>query len=114
MTQKSKRKNLTLTAKRIEAIEFIIKHPNCFVGYVAENVLAQKRTRLWSQAATRMGAAYCIQLETMGLVAIDRHTEFGYGRVSVTDAGRQAVACHQAAERLADEDIAAVIARCVE
>ncbi|MNK80465.1 hypothetical protein D3C87_1001800 [compost metagenome] len=92
-----------LTAKRIQALEFIEKHPGCMVGAVAQKILAGHRTGksgLWSQQATRAGAGYCQALEKQGLVTIDRYVDCGYGEVRITCKGRDVIRSSQAQLKL--------------
>lgn len=84
-----------LTPKRLAALKLIAEHPGCAVGFVAQNVLrseykVEKQVGLWAQQATRAGAAYCLALNAAGLVKLCR-TEFGFGTVTLTEAGRAAI-----------------------
>lgn len=101
----------TLTPKRIEALKFIQRKPGVYVGFVAENVLAKNRLDgskrpMWSQAATRSGAGYCQALAKQGLVSIDTYVDCGYGRVTITAKGEQAI--------LDAETLDGVLSRCVD
>lgn len=87
----------TLTPKRLAALKVIQGAPGCYVSHVAQSVLGDdyRRTVLHgftAQQATRAGAAYCQALEASGLVKIDRFTQYGYGTVTLTPAGRAALA----------------------
>lgn len=112
MGQRSVLKPLfNLTPKRVEALRFIQKHPDCYVGAVAEAVLVGEYRRknnsgFWSQMATRSGAGYCQKLRDAGLITINTHTDYGYGRVRLTQFGE---------DTLKDSDsLDAAIARSVE
>lgn len=79
-----------LTPKRLQALRLIQKHPDCYVGHVAQEVLAGEyrgKRGLWAQQATRMGAGYCQKLQEAGLVRINTYTQFGYGTVHLTKLG---------------------------
>lgn len=87
----------TLTPKRLAALKVIQGAPGCYVSHVAQSVLGDdyRRTVLHgftAQQATRAGAAYCQALEAAGLVKINRHTDCGYGTVTLTPAGEAALA----------------------
>lgn len=87
----------TLTPKRLAALKLIRDVPGCYVSHVAQSVLGDdyRRTVLHgfsAQQATRAGAAYCQALEAAGLVKINRHTDCGYGTVTLTPAGEAALA----------------------
>lgn len=98
----------TMTKRRIDALRYIQKNPGVYVGGVADNVLATRR--LWPQAATRLGAGYCKALQTAGMVKIDTHVGFGYGRVTITPEGVRVLDLHEGA----DSSLDAVLARCCE
>lgn len=79
---------LNLTPKRLQALAHIVKHPDIYVGAVAQEVLSQRGPRgLWSQAATRLGAGYCQKLQDAGLITINTRVGCGYGTCRVTSAG---------------------------
>ena len=112
MGQRSVLKPLfNLTPKRLEALRFIQKHPDCYVGAVAEAVLTgeyrrKHNTGFWSQMATRSGAGYCQKLRDAGLITINTLTDYGYGTVRLTLLGENTIKDSDSLE--------AVIARSVE
>lgn len=96
---------LNLTPKRIEALRLIRDNPGCYVCLIANRLLAgDRKSGLWAQQATRSGAGYCIKLEKAGLVDINRHTEHGFGKVTLTQYGHQAL---EAADKQTDARLAA-------
>lgn len=117
---RKKLKTFNLTEKRVEALRYIEKHPGVYVCGVAQEVLASRDEYwsktptgvrpLWNQAATRMGAGYCKVLQEQGLVTIDTHVDYGYGKVTISDKGVAKLREIDAQNNSLD----AVLARCVE
>lgn len=109
----------TITPTRIKALRYIAEHPGCLVGAVAQAVLARSisdgtKRAMWSQAATRNGAGYCKQLAEMGLVTIETFkVRSGYGHVTLSATGHQAVAAAVAKAEAAATGLDMVLERCI-
>ena len=112
---------LNLTPKRIQTLELVagIRDPKgCYVSHIADVVLTsdyrkEKRHGFAAQQSTRSGAGYAIPLIKAGLLRKHR-TTYGWGTVTITDAGRKVLADHKAANDPANMPLDAVIARAVE
>ena len=90
-------KPLNITPKRLEALRYLADHPcGVYVCGLAVAILTSKWRRehqsgYTAQQATRAGAGYATPLIKAGL-ASQRDTEFGWGIVSITEAGRGVLA----------------------
>ena len=88
---------LNITPKRLEALRYLADRPDgVYVCALAHAVLTSQwrrehRSGFTAQQATRSGAGYATPLIEAGLVR-KRDAEFGWGIVSITDAGRAAIA----------------------
>lgn len=89
-------KPFNLTAKRLEALRYLADHPRgVYVSGLAEAILTSQWRRehqsgFTAQQATRSGAGYALPLIKAGLVS-KRDTDYGWGVVSITDAGLSAI-----------------------
>ena len=91
------KKPFNITPKRLEALRFLADHSRgVYVSYIADAILTSQWRRdhksgFTAQQATRSGAGYATPLIEAGLVE-KRDTDYGWGIVSITDAGRAAIA----------------------
>lgn len=106
-----------LTPTRIKALEYLADKPDgVYVSGLADAVLTSEYRRksnygFSAQQATRSGAGCAVPLIKAGLVR-KRDTEYGWGIVSLTDAGRAALASNKAANDPANLSLDAVLAKC--
>ncbi len=106
-----------LTPTRIKALEYLADKPDgVYVSGLADAVLTSEYRRkanygFSAQQATRSGAGCAVPLIKAGLVR-KRNTEYGWGIVSLTDAGHAALAAHKAANDPANLSLDAVLAKC--
>lgn len=110
---------INLTPTRIRILEYLAGKPDgVYVSGLADDVIGRARStvtlrRFKRQQATRLGAACAAPLIRAGLVRkID--TEYGWGMVTLTRAGREALRAHQAANDPALMSLDAVLARSQE
>lgn len=91
-----------------------IKSPNgCYVSHIAESILTsdyrkEMKSGFAAQQATRSGAGYAIPLIKAGLLRKNR-TTYGWGTVSITEAGLTALAEHKAAQDPANLPLEVVV-----
>lgn len=108
-------KSFNLTPKRIEALRFLRSRPSgVYVRMLAQEVLVgEYRRRINSgfsaQQATRSGAGCAVPLIKAGLVKKEA-TTFGWGIVSITDAGIKALDDLDSQQQSLD----AVLGRCID
>lgn len=112
---------LNLTSKRIQALELVagIKDPRgCYVSHISEKILTSEyrkeiKSGFAAQQATRSGAGYAVPLIKAGLLRKHR-TTYGWGTVSITEAGLKALAEHHAAQNPANMPLEVVISRALQ
>lgn len=100
-------KGLNITPKRIEALRWVKDHPGHYVDALATAVLTSVRRRdngsgYKAQMATRAGAGCVTPLIKIGLVAKER-TDYGWGKVTLTDQGKSLVDTIDAVEAAGKE-----------
>ena len=111
-------KGLNLTPKRLQALQVVSAcKEGCYVSHIADKVLTSEyrrknNTGFWAQQATRSGAGYVIPMIKAGLLRKWR-TEHGWGRVTLTDAGRKVLSDIDAANDPANQPLDAVLERCI-
>ena len=87
-------RKFNLTPKRIEALRFLEgRQGGVYVSLLADALLTSEYRRkvgsgFAAQQATRSGAGYAVPLIKAGLVS-KKATPFGWGVVSITEAGRK-------------------------
>jgi len=112
-------KQLNITPTRHKALEYLAGRPGgVYVGALADHVLTSEYRRqiksgFTAQQSTRSGAGLAVPLIRAGLVH-KRNTTYGWGIVSLTDAGHKLVAALKAANAASIQTLDAVLARCVE
>jgi hypothetical protein len=110
---------LNLTPTRLKALQYLASKPaGVYVSALADEVLtSQYRQTISSgfkaQRATQAGAGCAVPLIRAGLVH-KQHTTYGWGIVSITDAGLKLLADHPAAQESVHQSLDDVIARCVD
>ena len=106
-----------LTPTRIKALEYLVDKPDgVYVSGLADAVLTSEYRRksnygFSAQQATRSGAGCAVPLIKAGLVR-KRNTQYGWGIVSLTEAGHAALASHKATQDPANQSLDAVLAKC--
>jgi DNA-binding MarR family transcriptional regulator len=112
-------KSINLTPTRMRVLEYLASKPSgVYVSGLADEVIgaarkdAQKR-RFKRQQATRLGAACAAPLVRAGLLR-KIETDYGWGMVALTEAGRAALRAHQAANDPSQMSLEAVLAKCEE
>ena len=112
-------KKLNITPTRLKALQFLATVPNgVYVSALADKVLTSEYRRnnnygFAAQQATRSGAGCAVPLIRAGLVR-KQTTQYGWGLVSITDAGLKLLSDREAANDLATQPLAAVLERCVD
>jgi hypothetical protein len=108
-------KKFNLTPTRIKALRLVKDRPGgVYVRLLAQELLTSEyRQRVGSgfaaQQATRSGAGYAVPLIKAGL--LNKHaTTYGWGRVSITEAGLKVLSDIDAQESGLD----AVLERCID
>ena len=91
---------MNLTPTRIKLLQLIAARPKFCVSRLAEELAPRLddngRNYGWTrQGAARWGGGYIRPLVTAGLISF-RSEAYGVGTVSITDAGRKALADHEA------------------
>lgn len=108
-----------LTATRVKTLEYLADKPDgVYVSGLADAVLTSEYRRqvgrgFSAQQATRSGAGCAVPLIKAGLVR-KRNTDYGWGIVSLTEAGHAALASHKAANDPANLSLDAVLAKCID
>lgn len=112
-------KELNITPTRLKALQYLATKPDgVYVRALANQLLVSEYRRniksgFSAQQATRSGAGCAVPLIRAGLL-VKRDTEYGWGIVSITDAGLKIVAEHEAASEPAEQTLEAVLERCIE
>lgn len=109
--QKVKTK-FNITPTRLALLRFLLDKPKYSVAALAD-VLAPRKYGWSAQGAARWGGGYVKPLEAAGLVVVNRHVRSGVGDVSISDAGREIVVSHDAANDPAVQQLDVVVARCL-
>lgn len=112
-------KPLNITPTRHKALEYLAGKPGgVYVSALADEILTSEYRReiksgFTAQQSTRSGAGLAVPLIRAGLVH-KRDTQYGWGIVSITDAGQKLVAERRVAIAAALQTLDAVLERCVE
>jgi len=110
---------LNITPTRLKALQYLATKPNgVYVSALADEILTseyrrQRKYGFSAQQATRSGAGYAVPLIRAGLV-MKRDTDFGWGMVFITEAGRQVITKHEAASNAANQPLETVLERCID
>ena len=108
-------KSLNITPTRLKALKFLAsKTGGVYVSALADAILTSEYRRkiksgFTAQQSTRSGAGCAVPLIRAGLVQ-KRATTYGWGIVSITDAGLKLLAEQDPANQPLD----AVLERCIE
>lgn len=108
---------LNLTPTRIKALEYLADKPGgVYVSGLADAVLTSEYRRkakygFSAQQATRSGAGCAVPLIKAGLVC-KRNTDYGWGIVSLTEAGHAALAAYKGSRDPANMSLDAVLEKC--
>lgn len=111
-------KELNITPTRLKALQYLATKPDgVYVRALADQLLVSEyrrkvRIRFSAQQATRSGAGCAVPLIRAGLVR-KRDADYGWGIVSITDAGLKIVAEHEAASDLDRQSLDSVLERCI-
>lgn len=112
-------KPLNITPTRQKALEYLASKPGgVYVSALADEILTSEYRRqiksgFSAQQSTRSGAGLAVPLIRAGLVH-KRNTTYGWGMVSLTEAGHKLVAERKAASTASTQTLDAVLSRCVE
>lgn len=112
-------KELNITPTRLKALQYLATKPDgVYVCALADQILTSEYRRkiksgFTAQQATRSGAGCAVPLIRAGL-ARKRDTTYGWGIVSITDAGLKVLAEHEAADDPAKQPLDAVLERCIQ